>query len=147
MIRVRSPVASYLRMFMKKDTALGMNRSTAQARLTRDLLWKYLCLAGSNSCHRCSKPMTRETFSIDHKVDWLQSDNPVETFFDLDNISFSHLDCNSAAGSSRVKSPCGTNAKYRNGCRCDACKAAHSISSKRYYSKERRQDRYQRTGK
>lgn len=68
-------------------------------------------------------------------------------FFDLENIKFSHLECNAAASSSRIKSPCGTDRKYRNGCRCEACKAAHSVSSKKYYRKELRQARYLRTGK
>lgn len=132
---------------MKKSKVLGISYSTASYRLVKDLLWKYIQVSDDNLCYRCKLPMTREDFSIDHMQDWLNSDNPVELFFDLENIKFSHLECNSAASSSRVKSPCGTDRKYRNGCRCDSCKAAHSVSSKRYYSKESRQARYRRTGK
>jgi len=38
--------------------------------------------------------MSRETFSIEHVIPWLDSEDPVKLFFDLDNISFSHLKCN-----------------------------------------------------
>jgi hypothetical protein len=32
--------------------------------------------------------------SIEHKVDWLHSPNPVDVFGDLANIAFSHRTCN-----------------------------------------------------
>ena len=32
--------------------------------------------------------------SIEHKVPWMSADNPIDAFFDLDNIAFSHLKCN-----------------------------------------------------
>ncbi|MBP7540882.1 MAG: hypothetical protein KA802_13235 [Saprospiraceae bacterium] len=47
--------------------------------------------------------MTRETFSIEHKVSWLNSNNPVELYFDLNNISFSHLSCNISDAASKQR--------------------------------------------
>ena len=41
--------------------------------------------------------MDRETFSIEHKTPWLDSGDPIGLYFDLDNISFSHLSCNCRA--------------------------------------------------
>ena len=36
--------------------------------------------------------------SIEHKIPWLDSDNPKELFFNLEkNIAFSHLSCNISA--------------------------------------------------
>ena len=81
---------------MKKHTQLGMNPSTASGRLLKDLLFKFVQEAG-HVCHQCGKPMLRENFSIEHKTPWLDSDNPVELFFSLDNIAFSHKGCNIAA--------------------------------------------------
>lgn len=49
--------------------------------------------------------MTRETFSIEHLVPWLDSNNPIELYFDLDNISFSHLSCNIKAARRPEKLP------------------------------------------
>lgn len=37
---------------------------------------------------------TVDELSIEHKEPWENSDNPKELFFNLDNISFSHLKCN-----------------------------------------------------
>jgi hypothetical protein len=43
--------------------------------------------------------MTREDFSIDHKTPWLDTDSPVDLFFDLENIAYSHKGCNARAAS------------------------------------------------
>jgi len=87
----------------KKSDQLGMNPSTASGRLLKDILFKFVCDAEKNSCHQCEKEMERETFSIEHIVPWLDSDDPVGTFFDLANISFSHKTCNYAAGRTTTK--------------------------------------------
>lgn len=71
-----------------------MNCSTAQNRLVKDLLYYYAVESQQVSCYHCKKPMTRENFSIEHIDPWLDSDDPIGNFFDLQNISFSHLSCN-----------------------------------------------------
>lgn len=39
---------------------------------------------------------TVKELSIEQKTPWLDSENPVSVFFDLNNIAFSHLKCNIA---------------------------------------------------
>ena len=78
----------------KKAMQLGMNPSTASGRLVKDTLWRFVVQVGEDSCFHCGEKMTRETFSIEHKVPWLGGDDPVSLFFDQENISFSHLSCN-----------------------------------------------------
>lgn len=80
----------------KKTKQLGMNPSTASHRLVKDLLWKLVQDTGQSSCCKCGELMSRETFSIEHITPWLDSDDPVGLYFDLGNISFSHLRCNRA---------------------------------------------------
>lgn len=80
----------------KKKLKLGMNPSTARSRLIKDLLFNFVAQAGI-LCYRCNKELTKETFSIEHKEPWLNSDNPKEKYFDLNNISYSHQSCNSQA--------------------------------------------------
>ena len=80
----------------KKTQQLGMNPSTASGRLTKDLLFKFLIDAG-HKCHQCGEELTRDTFSIEHKKPWIDSEDPASLFFDLDNIAFSHLFCNFSA--------------------------------------------------
>lgn len=77
----------------KKREKLGMNPSTAHRRLLKDLLFKFIILAGYK-CYRCKKELTREDMTIDHINPWLNSDDPIKNFFDLDNIAFSHMACN-----------------------------------------------------
>jgi hypothetical protein len=77
-----------------KSERLGMSVGTANARLLRDIIFDLISQTGNNFCCHCGKHMTRNDFSIEHKQAWLNSERPVELFFDLENISFSHLRCN-----------------------------------------------------
>ena len=110
----------------KKRDQLGMNPSTASNRLVKDLLFKYATAAG-HKCHQCGEELTRETFSIEHILPWLDSDDPTSLFFDLDNIAYSHLKCNSGARRWDIF-PCGTVAAYCRGCRCTECRDAKALS-------------------
>jgi hypothetical protein len=78
----------------KKKEQLGMNPSTASGRLVKDVLWSLIVQTKQDVCCKCKQSMTRETFSIEHVKPWLDSNDPVGLYFDLDNISFSHLSCN-----------------------------------------------------
>ena len=80
----------------KKKLQLGMNPSTASGRLVKDVLWRLIQQTNQCTCCKCGEPMSRETFSIEHIVPWLDSEDPVGLYFDLENISFSHLRCNVA---------------------------------------------------
>ena len=116
----------------KKADQLGMNPSSAQVRITRDILFKFVEEAG-HACFHCGEPLTRETFSIEHKVPWLDSEDPVGLFFDLDNIAFSHLGCNSRAARKPHK-------KYA------TRKEYVDAKNKRNYTPEKRRERYLRLG-
>jgi hypothetical protein len=53
--------------------------------------------ANMDKCYRCSGIIENENdLSIDHKKEWMYSDNAYDLFFDIDNIAFSHKSCNSA---------------------------------------------------
>lgn len=93
----------------KKQSQLGMNPSTASGRLVKDVLFSLVVETGRNVCFRCNQKIKREDFSIEHKTPWLDSEDPVKMFFDLDNIAFSHLSCNIKA-SRPSKSPTGKTA-------------------------------------
>lgn len=125
----------------KKKTQLGMNPSTASQKLLKDLLFDFVIKAG-HTCNKCGGELTRETFSIEHIIPWLDSENPIELFFSLDNIGYSHLVCN--VGSRRRElAPHGTHRCYTNGCRCDDCKRGHAEAARRHYSPEKRRKRHQ----
>jgi hypothetical protein len=81
----------------KKKKQLGMNPSAANYKLTKDILWNFILETNKNKCHQCGEEMSRETFSIEHIIPWLDSDDPKDKFFNMNNISFSHLKCNCAA--------------------------------------------------
>jgi len=88
---------------MKKKQQLGMHPSTASGRLVKDILFNNICKNKKNKCFRCGLKMTRNDFSIDHKIAWLDSPNPVMMYFNLKNITFSHLSCNSSTKKSNNK--------------------------------------------
>lgn len=78
----------------KKAEQLGMNPSTASNRLVKDILYSFIVGTGFDLCCKCGDFMSREDFSVEHIDPWLDSDNPVDMYFDLKNVSFSHLSCN-----------------------------------------------------
>jgi len=111
----------------KSKRILGESRSTANTRLHRELLWMFLVETGKTKCYRCNEEMTRETFSIDHKLPWSSSENPEKYFWDLENIDFSHSICNSATPRGRrTEQRHGTLLEYQHyGCRCVLCVEAN----------------------
>lgn len=85
---------------INKSEALGMNIGTATGRLRKAVLFSLVCRLGENKCYQCGEEICSvEELSMEHKEPWLHADNPEESFFDLNNITFSHLSCNSAAAS------------------------------------------------
>jgi hypothetical protein len=130
----------------KKAEQLGMPIGTASYKLKKSIMFSLLKELNRNWCYRCSGLIeTEDTLSVEHKEPWLDSENPKGLFFDLDNISFSHLSCN-ISDAKRIKADCGTATKYINGCRCSSCKEGKSKTAKKYYSKEKRHERYKRLG-
>lgn len=131
----------------KKTLQLGMNPSTASGRLVKDLLWSLIKQTGQDACCKCGEPMSRETFSIEHVTPWLDSEDPVGLYFDLDNIAYSHLRCNVADKRPKVViNECGTRQKYRQGCKCQPCTDANAQYNKGIYTQESLHSRYKRTG-
>lgn len=122
----------------KKTEQLGMNPGTASYRLVKDLLFKFAVEAG-HKCHRCGNELDRESFSVEHKKAWIDSDDPVGLFFELENIAFSHLKCNVGAAR-RTLSEHGTENRYNKGCRCDCCKKAKAERMSRDYPPEKRRE-------
>lgn len=119
----------------KKTKQLGMNPSTAAHRLKKSILFSFAKKLGYNWCYQCGAEITNiDKFTIEHKQPWLDSENPVEVFFDLDNIAFSHAHCNYSAARVKYGMPCPSVTAYRKGCRCEGCKAA-----RREYRKKRKE--------
>ena len=79
----------------KKAIQLGMPSGTAANKLKKMIMFKLLQYAGLDTCFQCGRIIkTVEELSIEHKTPWLDSENPKELFFDLNNVAFSHLKCN-----------------------------------------------------
>lgn len=86
----------------KKNQQLGMSYGKASHQLRKFILFDLLCSLNKNVCYQCGKKILHvNQLSIEHKIPWLDSQNPVELFFDLNNIAFSHLSCNSQASRPR----------------------------------------------
>jgi len=79
----------------KKDELLGEPHGTANAKLRKAIIYHLAGLCGMLSCHRCGATIENiGELSIEHKVPWQQSGDPRSSFFDMENIAFSHLRCN-----------------------------------------------------
>ena len=117
----------------KKSKQLGMNPGTAAHRLRKQILWWYIQQTNDDICFQCGKKIEQiEDLSIEHKVPWLDSDKPVALYFDLSNIAFSHIKCNSGA-----KRYTG-NPQTMVALKCAACfikfeRKLHQVNSKKKY--------------
>lgn len=113
----------------KKDKKLGMYLGTAYHKLRKALLFDLVRRLKLDVCYRCSSPVNEiDNFSIDHKKAWLNSEDPVGLFFDLENIAFSHLSCNIKAKVTVKKSKEG---EYW----CSRCKS--SLRLEKFYTLSR----------
>jgi hypothetical protein len=82
----------------KKEYQLGCKLGTATHRLRKLVLFDLVVKLDLHVCYRCGKMIEGvEELSLDHKTPWLDSKNPKKLFFDLDNIGFSHVRCNTNA--------------------------------------------------
>ncbi len=96
----------------KKSEQLGVSFSTANSQLRKMIMFRLVQQAGLDTCHQCEKKIEEiANFSIEHKTPWLDSENPKELFFDLDNIAFSHTKCNYSNTSLRTKTASTTGYK------------------------------------
>ena len=116
----------------KKKQQLGIDPGTVAHTLRKNLLFHFVKQTNNNICFQCNMEIKIiDDLSIEHKIPWLDSENPIELFFNLDNIAFSHLSCNiKAARQTRVvKHPSFT--AYKNGCRCNECKESNKLSKRK----------------
>lgn len=127
----------------KISTQLGIPLSTAKSRLDRIIIFNLVEKLGLNSCYRCNGAMSIDDISVEHKTPWINEDNAMELYFDIENISFSHNLCNSSARRynntiawNKGKITHGTSG-YRTGCRCDICKKKYSEARKAKYLKNK----------
>lgn len=78
-----------------KSEQLGMPFGTATAKLRKTILFSLLKKYNENYCYKCCGEIESEKeLSIEHKTPWLYSESPIELFFNMENIAFSHLECN-----------------------------------------------------
>jgi len=127
-----------------KSAALGMPIGTASNRLRKMILFSLVCRLKMNTCHQCgTEILSVDDLSIEHREPWLQADDPVQSFFDLDNITFSHLSCNSGAASNPRK-------KYFTEEEKQSAQAGHQRKWRETSCKEKqrkvRRDKYLRLG-
>lgn len=121
----------------RKSKKLRMPFGTAAGRLRKSLLFKLVKIAGMDTCYRCGEIIQKEgELSIEHKIPWESSANPSKTFFDLDNIAFSHLACNLKHSGLTEEEKAKRQAQYQR-----AWRKRHPEENKK-----RRKDKYKRNG-
>lgn len=112
----------------KKSEQLGMPIGTASNRLRKSVIFNLLKQLNQNFCFQCGAEIEFEKeLSIEHKVPYLDSEDPKNLFFDLDNIAFSHLKCNVGAARQTMVGKHPSQRSYWNGCRCEGCKEIQKI--------------------
>jgi hypothetical protein len=84
-----------------------LGKGASSHKLDRMIIMKLIQLTGQDNCFQCGQQIEDViTLSIEHKEPWQGADDPKATFFDLENIAFSHLRCNISANGSSRKTHC-----------------------------------------
>jgi len=110
-----------------KTDQLGMPFGTASGRLKKNVLYHLLCKLKENFCFQCGGEILNVTkLSIEHKKPWLHV-NP-ELFWDISNIAFSHLSCNSAAARPRKERPWNKANVIPGKAWCSACRVYKCVT-------------------
>lgn len=130
----------------QKNDLLGMPHGTAGSRLRKLILFDFARKLGVDQCFRCGQRIEDvDDLSVEHKEPWQSAPDPKAAFFDLGNIAFSHLRCNSAEGNraNRAKEQCPQGHPYfgdnliiesRGGGKTQrACRECRRRSSRAYY--------------
>jgi hypothetical protein len=87
----------------QKSDKLNMSFGKASHILRKNIIFMLVQKCNLDVCFRCGGKIEFESLSIDHKIDWLYSQDPKELFFNLDNIAFSHLRCNVGATKNKLR--------------------------------------------
>lgn len=92
--RSESRKRSWERNDLRKRRALGRHHAGAQQSLIRALAFEYLYLMQNGKCWRCKEDLGKGAWHLDHKIAWLNSDDPKKNFYDIRNLAASHPECN-----------------------------------------------------
>lgn len=131
-------------MSKKKCEALGMNHGAAAHQLRKNILFHLLEKLEMNVCFQCNRVIVdTKDLSIEHKDPWMSAKDPKNSFFDLDNIAFSHLTCNISAAQKPQK-------KYFTSEEKKMARARYAVKQRSGITEERRKEirrsKYLRSG-
>ncbi len=80
---------------LEKETQLNMSLGKARNILVKSLMFDMAKKCNLDICFKCNQKITDiKDFTIEHKKEWLHSENPQDLYFNLNNIAFSHNICN-----------------------------------------------------
>lgn len=127
---------------LKKKEQLGMSQGQASIQLKKAVLFNLAQRCEMDICFQCGKRIEFiNEFTIEHKKPYLNSEDPIDLFFSIDNIGFSHATCNTKARIAVKPIAHGTQHAYvSRGCRCDLCKTNWRSYRQAYMAKKRIKD-------
>lgn len=119
-----------------KSKELGMPFGTANHRLRKAILFKYIKRCEDDICFKCKEQIVSvDELSVEHKKPWQGRD--ITLFWDLDNIAFSHLLCNKRDMIYPSGREHGHKKYNQERCRCDKCREAKVSYQKKYRSENK----------
>jgi hypothetical protein len=122
----------------KKEKQLNMKLGTANSRMRKALLFHLARNCDMHFCFQCGTEIEHiEEFSIEHKEPWLDSNNPISLYFDVNNLAFSHLDCN-------IRAQRRPNRKYNSSQEASKAQTVRRRESRRNETPEKRERRLAR---
>lgn len=128
-----------------KAQLLSQSFGAASNRLRKTILFSMLYgKVYDRNCFQCGQEIEDvDDLSIEHKEPWQSAPDPKAAFFDLENIAFSHLRCNTRGNSYRPATECPNGHPYtfentgHDECGRRACKSCNRARKQRWHDKQR----------
>lgn len=57
-------------------------------------MWDLLLRTGATACCICGEEMEEGNYSVEHKIPWLHTEDPLATYMNIENIGYAHHRCN-----------------------------------------------------
>lgn len=92
----------------KYESQLGTSLGKARNELYNKVLLNYAQQSNNDMCSKCNSKIEHHSdLSIDHIKPWRNSEKAHELYFDLDNVSLAHKNCNTTDRPGKIELPEG----------------------------------------
>lgn len=90
------------RLNKRRGKLLGIDMKNARSKLYKFFAYAYFVLKHGASCRVCGETVQIDDMTLEHIKPWMLCDNPINAYYDLENVDLCHEECNQKAWGSFI---------------------------------------------